>query len=277
MPLRISTNVASIAAQRQLDMSQRRTEHSLKALSSGSRIVNAGDDAAGLAISENLRGQLSGIRQARANAENAVSLIQVAEGGLNEQNNILIRLRELGIQAASDTVSDREREYLNEEFSSLNEELDRIAVTTKFGNKQLLQGSGEVFEFQVGPGSGPENVVTYTLDSDSSASTLGTAGLSISDQDDARDSLENIDQALDKVSAIRANFGAFQSRFQAAGSNLDIQYENVAAARSRIYDVDVAHESAELSAAAVTQDAGIAVLAQANQLPQRAARLISQI
>lgn len=277
MPLRISTNLSSISAQRHLSKSQERAEHSLKALASGSRIVSAGDDAAGLAISETLRGQLSGLRQSRSNAENAVSLIQVAEGGLNEQNNILIRLRELGIQAASDTVSDREREYLDKEFSSLVEELDRIALTTTFGNKALLQGTGEQFEFQIGPDSGPESVVSYVLDSDSRADTLGVAGLTVVDQSDARSSLSSIDDAIDRISEIRADFGAFQSRFHAAASNLDIQYENIAAARARIYDVDVAHETSELSAAQITQEAGIAVLAQANQMPMRASRLINLV
>ncbi len=277
MALRINTNVASIAAQRQLDISQRRTEHALKALSSGSRIVNAGDDAAGLAISENLRGQLAGLKMARYNAENATSLIQVAEGGLNEQTNIIIRLRELGIQAASDNVSDTERGYLNQEFTNLVSEFDRVATTTAFGHKKLLTGSGEKFEFHIGPDAGEENIVRYQLDSDSRASTVGISGLRVDDQDDARDALQSIDEGLDKLSAIRASFGAIQSRFQAAASNLAIQSENVAAARSRIYDVDVAHETAELASAAVTQNAGVAVLAQANQMPERATRLITSV
>lgn len=277
MPLRISTNTPAIAAQRHLDRSENRAEHALKALASGSRIVNAGDDAAGLAISENLRGQLAGLKMARYNAENAVSLIQVAEGGLNEQTNILIRLRELGIQAASDNVSDVERGYLNEEFTNLLQEFERIATTTSFGRKKLLMGSGEQFEFHIGPDAGEENIVRYTLNSDARAATLGVGGLRVDDQDDARDALESIDEGLEQLSAIRANFGAFQSRFHAAVSNLDIQYENVAAARARIYDVDVAHETAELAAALVTQNAGIAVVAQANTLPERASRLIANV
>jgi flagellin len=274
MPLRINTNVASIAAQRHLDKSERRMEHSLKALASGNRIVEAGDDAAGLAISENLRGQMAGLRQARFNSENAVSLIQVAEGGLNEQNNILIRLRELGIQAASDNVSDVERGYLNQEFGELVKEFDRIAKTTSFGNKKLLEGTGERFEFQVGHMSGPENVIEYQLNSDSTASTIGVSGLAVEDQDEARSTLDSIDEGLQKLSAIRANFGAIQSRLHMTKSNLDIQYENVSAARSRMADADIAHETAELTAAQVTQQAGIAALSQANTLPARANQLI---
>ncbi|HEX4925980.1 MAG TPA: flagellin [Bdellovibrionales bacterium] len=274
MPLRINTNVASIAAQRHLDKSDRRMEHALKALASGNRIVQAGDDAAGLAISENLRGQLAGLRQARFNSENAISLIQVAEGGLNEQNNILIRLRELGIQAASDNVSDVERGYLNQEFGLLIQEFDRIAKTTAFGNKRLLEGTGERFEFQVGHQAGPENVIEYQLDADSTAGTIGISGLAVEDQDEARSTLEEIDAGLDKLAAIRASFGAIQSRLLMTTSNLDIQYENVSAARSRMADADIAYETAELTAARVTQDAGIAALTQANTLPSRANMLI---
>jgi len=274
MPLRINTNVAAIAAQRHLDKSDARMEHALKALASGNRIVQAGDDAAGLAISENLRAQLGGLRQARQNSENAVSLIQVAEGGLNEQNNILIRMRELGIQAASDNVSDVERGYLNQEFNELKNEFDRIAKTTSFGNKKLLEGSGEKFEFQVGANSGDENVIKYHLDADSTASTIGVSGLAIDDRDGARSSLDDIDSGLQKLAAIRANFGAIQSRLGMTTSNLDIQYENISAAKARIADADVAYETSELTAAEVTQGAGIAALSQANTLPARANQLI---
>ncbi|MEQ1876323.1 MAG: flagellin [Bdellovibrionia bacterium] len=269
--------MASIAAQRHLDKSDRRMEHAIKALSSGNRIVQAGDDAAGLAISETLRGQMAGLKQARFNSENAVSLIQVAEGGLNEQNNILIRMRELGIQAASDNVADVERGYLNQEFEELVKEFDRIAKTTSFGNKKLLEGSGERFEFQVGHMSGPENVIEYQLNADSTSSTIGVSGLAIDDQDGARSTLDEIDEGMQKLSAIRANFGAIQSRLNMTTSNLDIQYENVSAAKSRMADADVAYETAELTAAQVTQGAGIAALSQANTLPARANQLIHGI
>ncbi len=142
MGLRIATNTASIAAQRVLGTQQKRAEHAAQALASGSRIVNAADDAAGLAISENFKGQLKGIGQARNNANNAISFVQVSEGGLNEISNILIRLRELGVQASSDTVSDTERGFLNKETQQLVQEADRIAKTTVFGNKKMLDGSG---------------------------------------------------------------------------------------------------------------------------------------
>lgn len=274
MGLRINTNVASIAAQHQLGSSQRREEHALEALASGSRIVRAGDDAAGLAISENLRGQLGGIRAARNNSNNAQSLIQVAEGGLNEQTNIVIRLRELAIQAASDNVSDTERGFLDQEYQQLTQEFDRIAKTTKFGNKTLLDGNGGEFTFHVGAFGGPDNRIHYNLDADSTASKLDISGLAIKDKDDASDNIKNLDSALVQISGIRANFGAIQSRLQATTSNLDTQYENIAASKSRLSDADVAYESGELTQAQVLQNAGISVLAQANTMPLRAAKLL---
>lgn len=277
MSLRINTNVASIAAQRALTRSQRDADKALRALSSGTKLNQPGGDPAGLAMSEQLRGQIVGIRAAKSNAENAISLVQVAEGGLNEQTNILVRLRELGVQAASDTVSDDERSYLNEEFTQLVEEFDRIAESTTYGSTKLLVGSGDRFEYHVGPNSGSENIISYTMDADSTASKMGVSGLSVADQDDARDTLGSIDEALNKISAIRASFGSIQSRLTHAQSNLEVQYENVSAARSRISDTDVAEETANLVQATVAQDAGIAVLSQASQLPKSAGRLIGMM
>lgn len=275
MGLRINTNVASIAAQRTLSKQQGRLEHSQQALSSGSRIVKAADDAAGLAISENIRGQVVGIRMARNNAFNAQSLIQVSEGGLNEINNILIRLRELGVQAASDTVSDVEREFLDQEAQQLTEEADRIAKSTRFGNKTLLDGTGEELEYHVGPFAGEENVIRYKIAADATASTLGIDGVSVADKSDARSSLESVDEALVQLGKLRADFGAVQSRLQITTSNLDIQNENLSAARSRISDTDIAHESAEMASAQILQSASVAVLAQANQNGSAALRLLS--
>lgn len=274
MGLRIHTNVASIAAQRQLSKQQHRMEHAQQALASGSRIVTASDDAAGLAISENIRGQLQGIRMARNNAYNAGSLIQVSEGGLNEINNILIRLRELGVQAASDTVSEVERGFLNQEASQLKDEADRIARSTRFGNKTLLDGVGEELEYHVGPFSGEENVIRYKISADATASTLGIDGVSVEDKDSARSTLEAVDEAIVKLGNLRADFGAVQSRLQTTVSNLDIQNENLSAAKSRIRDADVAYESAELASAQVLQNASVSVLASANQNGAAALKLI---
>lgn len=274
MGLRISTNIAAINAQRQLGVQQQRNSHALAALSSGSRIVSAADDAAGLAISENIKGQTRGIAMARQNAFNAISLVQVSEGGLNELSNIMIRIRELGVQAASDNIGDTEREFLNTEVQQLIQEADRIARTTRFGNKKLLDGSGEELEFHVGPFGDKDNIIRYNMSADATASALGISGISIADKDDARDTLERIDEALVKLGKMRADFGAVQSRLNTTVSNLDIQYENLSAANSRLRDADIAHESAELASSSILQQAAIAVMAQANQQPAAALRLI---
>ena len=274
MGLRINTNLASINAQRQMSKNQKRVEHAQAALASGSRIVTASDDAAGLAIAENIRGQVQGIRMARNNAYNAQSLIQVSEGGLNEINNILIRLRELGVQSASDTVSDTEREFLNQEAKQLIQESERIAQSTRFGNKQLLNGTGEELEYHVGPFAGPENVIKNQITADATSDTLGIADIEIASKDGAKDTLGAVDNAIESLSKMRADFGAVQSRLQVTVSNLDIQNENLTAAQSRIKDADIAYESSEVMSARVLQSAAVAVLAQANQNGQEALRLI---
>jgi flagellin len=275
MGLRISTNMASITAQRTLAKQQTRMEKAQTSLASGSRITKAADDAAGLAISENLRGQIAGIKMARNNAFNAQSLIQVSEGGLNEISNILIRLRELGVQSASDTVSDVERSFLDQEAQQLTSEADRIAKSTRFGNKTLLDGSGEEMEYHVGPfANEDENVIKYKISADATTSNLGVDGISISDKDGARSTLESVDEALVKIGQMRADFGAVQSRMQITTSNLDIQNENLTAAKSRISDADIAFESAEITSAQILNQASIGVLAQANQNGSSALKLI---
>jgi len=244
-------------------------------MSSGRRIVSAADDAAGLAISENIRGQAAGLKMAKQNALNASSLFQIAEGGLNEQSNILIRLRELGVQGASDTVSDTEREFLDKESSQLVSEFDRIAKSTRFGNRELLSGIDEQLEFHVGPFAGDENVVRATVKADSTASTLGIDGISVASKDDARDTLKSVDDALVQIGKMRADFGAVQSRLQSTNSNTEIQYENLTAAQSRIADADIAYESAEMASSQILQSASINVLAAANQNGAAALKLIS--
>jgi flagellin len=275
MGLRINTNIAALAAQRQLGIGQDRENHALQALSSGNRIVRPADDAAGLAISEHLRGELGGIKKAKENTQGALSLIQVAEGGLNEQTNILIRLRELSLQASSDNIDDNERGYLNNEFQQLTQEFDRIAKTTNFGSKTLLNGNGGKFTFHVGPYGGKDNRIVYNLNADTTAGNMNIDGLAIDDRDDAEDNLAKLDKAIDKISSVRANFGAIQSRLQSASSNLDTQYDNLAEARSRIADADVAYETGELAQAQVLREAQIGVLAQANQAPARAIKLLT--
>ncbi|KHD89737.1 MAG: flagellin [Bdellovibrio sp. ArHS] len=274
MGLRIATNTASIAAQRVLTKQQKRAEHSAQALASGSRIVNAADDAAGLAISENFKGQLKGIAQARNNANNAISFSQVGEGGLSEVSNILIRLRELGVQAASDTVGDTERGFLNNEAQQLVQEADRIAKTTTFGNTKLLDGSGGKLEFHVGAYGGEENIIAFDFDANATTSSLGISGIDVSDKSGARDTLQSVDEAIQKVGSLRASFGAMQSRLESSVSNLDVSYENLSAANSRIRDTDVAKETAEMASASILQNTAVSVLAQANQLPNVAMKLV---
>lgn len=275
MSFRISTGTSGLVARRFLEKSQRQTETALERLASGSRIVHAGDDAAGFAISENLRGQLTGNKQAKFNAENAISLVQTVEGGLNEQNNILIRLRELAVYSSSDTIGDEERGYINTEFQQLIQEFDRIAKTTRYGSKNLLTGQGEHFDFQVGPYKGPENVVQFDLDANTTSSAVEIEGLDISDKDDARDAISELDFAVQKVAGTRATLGAVQSRFQYAIDNLSTQAENLQMARSSYVDADVAEESANLAQGRVLQEFSTAVLAQANSEPSRALRLIN--
>lgn len=274
MGLRIGTNIASISAQRQLARSEKRTTHALRALASGSRIVEAGDDAAGFAISEGLRGQAASLSQARYNADSARGLIQVAEGGLNEQNNILVRLRELAMQSSSDTVGEDERGFLDLEFQQLVKEFDRIASTTTYGQKKLLTGTNEEFKFHLGTGGDTEDVISFKLESDTRSTSLGIEGMGVSDQSDAHDVLKEIDGALTQIASARAGFGAIQSRLEIAGSNIDLQRENILAARSRISDADVAFETSEMVQGQIQQEFGVAVLAQANQAAQRAIRLL---
>jgi flagellin len=274
MGLRINTNIGAISAQRQLEKNQKRLEHAQSSLASGKRIINAADDAAGLAISENVRGQVRGIRMAKQNAYNAQSLIQISEGGLNEITNIMVRLRELGVQGASDTVSDVERSFLDQEAQNLVEEADRIAKSTRFGNKVLLAGEGDEMEFQVGPFAGDENVVRAKVDADATTSTLGIDGLTVGDKDGSRDALGQVDEALVMISKIRADFGAVQSRLMATNSNLEIQNENLTAAMSRIADADIAYESSEMASAQILQSAAVGVLAQANTNGAAALKLI---
>lgn len=274
MGLRIATNTASISAQRALGVQQKKAEHAAMALASGSRIVRAADDAAGLAISEGMKSEIKGLGQARNNAFNAISAIQVGEGSLSEIANILTRIKELSVQSANDTLGEKERSYLNKEATSLIEELDRIATSTRFGDKFLLDGSQNELEFQVGTGSSDNNIIRYDATSNATADELGVSGISIEDKESARDVLDRLEDAFTKVSEMRASYGAMQSRLESTVTNLDVQNENLMAAKSRIADADIAKETADMASANILQSASVSVLAQANQLPQVALRLI---
>lgn len=278
MGLRINTNVASINAQRNLWATKANLDHSLERLSSGYRINRAGDDAAGLAISENLRAQVRGLKQASRNAQDGVSLVQVAEGGLNEISSILIRLRELGVQAASDTIGPVERQFLNVEYDQLVSEVDRIADATEFNGTTLLNGTGVLLDFQVGTRNDP-NIDRLTFDAskaDANTAALGINLTSVADKASAQNSLSAIDSAIVSVSAMRADFGAIQNRLMSTINNIAISTENLAAANSRVRDVDVAEETAELTRSNVLLQAGTSVLAQANQTTAAALALLKQ-
>lgn len=275
MGLRINTNLASIAAQHQLSKSQRKNEGAMKALASGNRFDNPGESSAQHAIGENLRGQIAGMKSAKMNAENAYSFIQVAEGGLNEQNNILIRLRELAVQSASDTISSTEREFIQEEGAQLTAEFDRIAETTSFGSNKLLNGDSREYEFQVGAYGSEDNRITYKADTDTRASSLNVDSINLDDKSDARDALETVDEALTKVAGARSRFGAIQSRLDSVVNNQNNQIENLEAARSRVADTDVAESVSQMYKQQALQQYQISILSEANRFPQNVIRLIA--
>jgi flagellin len=277
MGLRINTNVPSLSAQRSLGINTRNLNDNLRKLSSGERITRSGDDAAGLAISENLKAQIRGMRQAKRNAGDAVSLLQTAEGGMNEISNIIIRLRELSVQAASDTVGTTERGYSDIEFQNLKEEIDRISKSTEFNGIKLLDGSGGKLEFQVGTKNDPilDRLQYDGSRADASLKALGLEIDGVSTKEGAQNALMKLDDALVHINGTRANFGALQNRLQSTQNNLEISDENLSAANSRIRDVDVASETADMTKNNILLQAGISVLSQANQAPNTALKLLN--
>lgn len=249
---------------------------SLERLSSGYRINRASDDAAGLAISENLRAQIRGLKQANRNAQDGVSMVQVAEGGLAEVGNMLIRMRELAIQAASDTVGDRERTFTDAEFQQLKDEIQRVSDVTEFNGTPLLSGVGGLLEFQIGVHNDPFNdrIAFDSAAANASAANLGVIAESVASKPGAQASLGVIDEAILRVNTMRANFGALQNRLVATMNNLNVAHENLSAANSRIRDTDVAEESAELAKQNILMQSGVSVLSQANQIKNLALKLL---
>lgn len=276
MGLRVNTNVSSLSAQRTLAQTNRNISDNLRKLSSGQRITRAGDDAAGLAISENLKAQIRGMRQAKRNANDAISLIQTAEGGLNEVSSIIIRLRELAVQSANDTLGTTERKFSDIEFQNLKEEIDRIARSAEFNGIKLLDGTGGRLEFQVGIKNDPI-LDRLTYDGTGSDATLASLGLSaetIASKEGAQATLKKLDDALVQVNGVRANMGALQNRLTSTVNNLGVSDENLSAANSRIRDVDVADETAQMTKNNILVQAGASVLSQANQAPNVALKLL---
>lgn len=276
MGLRISTNTAALNAQKNLTITQRSLEKSLAHLSSGYRITQAADDAAGLAISENLRGQIRGLRQAARNTNDGISLVQVAEGGLNEVSNMLIRLRELGVQSSSDTIGDTERKFIDVEYQQLKSEIQRIAEVTHFNGRDLLNGTGGIFDVQVGTHNDAfkDRISFNASAANASLEALGIIAEGVGEKMMAQTSIDAVDRAIVSVNAIRANFGALQNRLQSTVANLAISDENLSAANSRIRDADIASESSELMRNNILMQAGISVMGQANQMPQMALKLL---
>ena len=278
MGLRIATNVSSLTSQRHLRETRELLDRSLERLSSGYRINRAGDDAAGLAISEKLRAKVRGLMQAQRNSSDGISLIQVAEGGLNEVQNILVRLRELGVQAASDTIGVRERKFLDLEYQSLKDEIDRIANSTEFNGTYLLDGTGGSLDFQVNTGGenllGVDRISFDAFRLDVNTDKLGLEELAVDSKINAQRSLASIDKAIEDVSSTRAELGAIENRLTSTIRNLGISVENLSAARSRIKDVDIAEETAELTKHNILMQAGTSVLAQANNVPKLALALL---
>lgn len=277
MGLRISTNMASIAAQKTLASSQRKIQKSYAQLSSGSRITDAADDAAGLSISETLKSSIRSYHQAQRNANDGISMVQVSEGSLSEVGNILTRLRELGVQAASDTVGDTERGFINKEVQQLKNEVQRIAKTTRWGKTNLLDGTGSDFSFQVGINNDEFNdrIGFNASEQDATIDNLGIADLDFSSKGGARDALDAIDKAQLQVNGFRANLGAIQNRLVSTSDNLSNTIENFSAANSRIRDTDIAKSTADLARNNVLLQASVGVLAQANQQSAAALRLLS--
>jgi flagellin len=276
MGLRIGTNITALNAQRTLYANRITADRSMARLASGNRINQAADDAAGLAISERLKGQIRGLRQANRNANDGISLVQVAEGGLTEVSNMLIRLRELGVQASSDTLGDTERGFLDVEYQQLKSEVQRITDSTNFNGYDLLNGTGGKMDIQVGVHNDAfQDRISF--DSGAANATLEALGLAaetVSSKNSAQLSLGTIDTALTSVNAIRANLGALQNRLQSTSSNLLVADENLSAANSRIRDTDVASETSEMTRSNILLQAGVSVLGQANQSQQLALKLL---
>jgi flagellin len=277
MSLSIRTNVASLDAQRNLSQTQLSLDSSLSKLSSGYRITKAGDDAAGLGISTSLNAQYVSYNQAVRNANDGLSVGQTAEAGFNEISNILTRMRELAMQSASDGVTDSQRtNMIDTERSQLSSEVDRIANSTKFNGVSLISGGGTTLDFHVGIGSSATNDVISlsSVDITTGATGLNITGMDLSTKAGAVSALDTIDAALNTLSTDRATFGAIGNRLQSAINAVQTFAQATASATSRIRDVDVASETANMTRANILAQAGVSVLAQANQMPQLALKLL---
>lgn len=276
MGIRINTNVMSVNAQRNLRGSKLGMEKVSEKLSSGNRINKSADDAAGLAISENLTGRIRSFGQASRNAQDGISFVQIAEGGMMEVSNMIVRLRELSVQAASDTIGVREREFLNREAQELKLEIERIAQATEYNGTQLLNGKGGLLEVQVGIKNDKflDRIGYDASKTDVSLARLGLDGVDIADKANAQEGLSKLDESILILNSNRATLGALQNRLNSTINNTEVAIENYSAAKSRIKDADMAAETAEMARVSVMLQAGMSVLSQANQSQAMALKLL---
>ena len=275
LSLRVNTNISSLAVQRAMSENQRSTEKIMLKVATGSRLADPSSDVAGAAIAEQMKAEIVGLGAAKMNANTATSITSVAEGSLSEQSNILTRMRELAVQAASDTYSDNERKMVEQEFTAIRDEFDRIAKTTKYGDRNLLDGSVNKFEFQVGTKSDANSRIVYNSESDTTSDNLGIDGSSVSSKSDARSAIGDIDKAMLKLSQQRASFGSVQSRLESAENNLTAQVENLSKARSQVADADIAKEISDLRRNQVLQQYQASMLQQVNDQSSLALHLIA--
>lgn len=275
MSLTVNTNVAALNAYRNLSGTQGSLGSSLEKLSSGFRINRAADDAAGLAISEGMRSQIGGMKQAVRNAQDGISLVQTAEGALQEVHSILQRMRDLSVQGANDTNNTAARSNIATEMSQLSEELGRIADSTEFNGTKLLDGSATALNFQVGAAGNSTSAITVDL-TNADVSTIATtvSALTVDTHANAQAAIEAIDTEISSVSTARAELGAYQNRFDHTIKNLNVAVENLSASESRIRDTDMAQEMMNFTRSQILSQAGTAMLAQANQVPQGVLRLL---
>ncbi len=276
MGLRIATNTTSLAAQRTLGANNTEQAKTLNKLSSGTRIVRAADDAAGLAISEKMKANIRSTNQAERNANDGISMIQTAEGGLSEIGSILIRMRELSVQSSSDTVGDSERKFTDLEYQNLKQEIERISQVTEFNGKKLLSGAGDKYDFQIGINNDEfQDRISFNTDQlNAGIGSLSVDSLTVSSKDDAQTGLQSLDNAIEQVSGQRAELGAKQNRLTSTVNNLQVTSENLSAANSRIRDTDFAAETAKNTKLNILTNAGTSVLAQSNSQGQAALKLI---
>lgn len=276
MGLRINTNLMAVNAQRNLRSNQAVLQGNVEKLASGQRINKSSDDAAGLAISEALQANIRSFQQVGRNAQDGISFIQVAEGGMNEISNMIIRLRELSVQAASDTVGTRERGYLNNEVQQLKLEMERISQSTEYNGTKLLNGAGTTLDFQIGNGNNEflDRISYEPSKTNVTLDALGLAGIDVADKATAQQGLEALDSSIFVLNANRAVLGALQNRLFSTIQNNEVSIENFTAARSRIRDSDYSTVTAELSRDQVKSSASVSVLAQANSATTNALKLL---